>query len=457
MFTFPRMIVFFTTAVALFISLFPPAPFSPQEARAASLTIFAIGLWATGVLPLYLTALGFFLLAMLFSIAPSRVIFSGFASAAMWLVFGGLVIGVSVGYTGLGKRIASGIARRLNGPYVTVIGGMVLVGVVIGFLVPSSMGRIVLLIPIAVALSDHFGFSSGSNGRAGIILATAFGCHVPTSAILPSNLPNIVLVGAAESIYNIKPLYGEYLLLHFPVLGILKSLAIIALIIWLYPDQPNPRGHKEQDLGPMSATERQLSLVLLVALGFWMTDFLHHVSPGWIALAAALVLLLPRTGFLPARAFVEKINYGTLFFVAGIMGLGAMVAETGLGRLFALGLMAVLPLKAGAPVQNFASLAMTSNVVALGTTLPGVPAILTPLAGQMAEAAGLPVKTVLMSQVLGFSNPLFPYQSPPIMVAMELGGEPVTRAVKLCLGLGLLTIVFLLPIDFLWWRLLGWI
>jgi hypothetical protein len=40
---------------------------------------------------------------------------------------------------------------------------------------------------------------------------------------------------------------------------------------------------------------------------------------------------------------------------------------------------------------------------------------------------------------------------------MQLGGESMRAAVILCLWLGAATLFLLLPLDFLWWRLLGWI
>jgi hypothetical protein len=83
--------------------------------------------------------------------------------------------------------------------------------------------------------------------------------------------------------------------------------------------------------------------------------------------------------------------------------------------------------------------------------------VLTPLANDMANAAGLPVQTVLMTQVLGFSMVLFTYQAPPLVMAVQLGGLKPITVTKFCLILTLATILFLLPINFLWWRLLGWI
>jgi di/tricarboxylate transporter len=83
----------------------------------AALIAVTIALWATGKLPEYLTALLFFAFAMILSVAPASVIFSGFASAAFWLVVSGYVIGIAIAKTGLAERIARLLAARLASSY----------------------------------------------------------------------------------------------------------------------------------------------------------------------------------------------------------------------------------------------------------------------------------------------------------------------------------------------------
>ena len=439
---------------ALLVLVFPPL--SPAETRALALTIAALGLWATGAVPEHITAVAFFTVAMLFAVAPPAVVFGGFDSAALWLIFGGLVMGVAVRGTGLGERIATRVARLFGTSYWGVITGVTVVGVAMGFLMPSSMGRAILLMPIALSIAGRYGFRPGSNGHLGVVLAAAFGCHVPTFSVLPANVPNLVLVGAAETLWHTTPSYGQYLLLHFPVLGLLKAVVMILLIVKFWPDTPKPVAEPAHPA--MTAGEWQLSLLLAAALLLWATDFLHHVSPAWISMAAGSLLLLPGIGLVDRKAFAEQVNYGSLFYVAGIMGLGALVNASGLGAGLARTMLAVLPLAPGQGVTNFISLATISTLVGLLTTLPGVPAVLTPLAGEMARASGLPLEAVLMSQVLGFSNPLLPYESAPLVVAIQLGGGAAFGPARtLCLWLAAVTILVLLPLDFLWWRLLGWI
>lgn len=51
--------------------------------------------------------------AMLLAIAPADVVFSGFASSAFWIIFGGLILGMSIRHTGLGEHLAGRVLLRL--------------------------------------------------------------------------------------------------------------------------------------------------------------------------------------------------------------------------------------------------------------------------------------------------------------------------------------------------------
>ncbi len=204
----------------------------------------------------------------------------------------------------------------------------------------------------------------------------------------------------------------------------------------------------------MSAAERRLSVVLALALAGWMTDFLHGISPAWVSLSAAVVVMFPGFGLFGPRDFA-KIDFGPLIYVAGILGLGALIADSGWGARLGAAIAQVPSLGPDQPLGNFATLVATGIGVGLGSTLPGVPAVLTPLAGDLAEATGLTIESVLMLQVPAFSTPLLPYQAPPLIVAMQLAHMRSTEAIKLVLAIALVTLVILLPLDYLWWRALG--
>jgi di/tricarboxylate transporter len=261
-----------------------------------------------------------------------------------------------------------------------------------------------------------------------------------------------------ESLYRYSPLYGEYLLLHFPVLGFLKAMVIIVLLLWLYPDRPMVEDCTAIRLPEkITRKEKRLSVVLFGLMLLWATDFIHHISPAWIALSGAVFLLLPKIEIVSQKQFTEKVNYNSLLFIAGILGLGSIISHTGLGDLLAKHLISQLPLSEHTPFINFVSLSLSSLLTGVVTTLPGVPAVLTPLAEELANATGLPLNSVVMTQVVGFSTPLFPYQAPPILVGMQLAQVNLFEAFKVCLYLAIVSIIVLLPLNYLWWRHLGWL
>jgi di/tricarboxylate transporter len=438
--------------IALVVSF--PGP----ESITAGVVVLAIALWATGAIPGHLTAILFFTVAMLFSIAPANIVFSGFFSGAFWLVFSGLIIGLGINSTGLGKRIAEKVALHLSGSYSKLISGLVFIGVIFSFLMPSAMGRVVLLTPIALTIANHFEFKKNSNGFTAIVLAVILGSFIPAFSILPANVPNMILVGMTETLYQYSPLYGEYLLLHFPILGFIKAIIIIVIILWLFPDKIVLNKDKIPEKPErLSKNEMVLSIVLFILIILWLTDFLHNISPAWIALAGAVFLLFPKIRIVNEKQFAEKVNYNSLLYVAGILGLGGVINYSGLGSASAKYLISYLPLNADTPFINYISVSLLSMLTGIATTLPGVPAVLTPLSSDLSQATDLSLKSIFMTQVIGFSSPIFPYQAPPLLIGLQLAQVKLTDALKVCLIMAVISILLLLPLNYLWWQWLGWL
>lgn len=426
-----------------------------QSVQAALVVGFTLIVWAFGLLDEPTPTLMFFLLAVLFGIAPSSVVFSGFSSTAWWLVFGGSVLGVAIKTTGLGTRIAAVIFSGKTQSYNGYLLRVVVVSVVLAFLMPSTTGRILLLTPIVLALSEELGFEPGSKGHTGLILAVAAASYMPPTTVLPANLPNSVLLGAAESMYGLHLSYGSYLLAHFPVLGALKALVIVGVIIWLFPESRPCLPLVQHKGQPMRVEERRLFWVLAISVLMYMTDFMHGISPAWISLGAAIVCMLPAMNIISVKAFAEGVHVTPLIYVAGFLGLGAVVADSGIGFMLGRGLLNWTAISPGHPAAAAGFLTAIGASIGVITTLPSLPAVLTPLASEFSSASGLSLNTILMLQVPAFGLLLFPYQCPPIILAMTMGSVSLKDATKLFLAVGLVTVFLLFPLDYLWWRQLG--
>ncbi|EPR39849.1 sodium/sulfate symporter [Desulfovibrio sp. X2] len=422
---------------------------TPALVRGSSAIVLAVGFWALGTLPEFVTALLFFLVCMVFRLAPADVVFSGFQSSAVWLAFGGLILGAAIRRSGLAGRMVRLCLSRFSGGYAALMALLVAVGMGLAYFIPSSMARAVLVTPIAAGLAENLGFGPDSRGRMGVIAAAALGSTLPAFAILTSNVPNMVMAGASESIYGLPIHYGDYWLLNYPVLGLGSAALCILLLPFFFSEAP---GHerKAAEPRPWSREEGVLSVVLLATLVLWATDSLHGIAPAWVALGAAVLCFLPTMG--SPGDLLERVNFAPWLFIAGVTGMGAVAARIGLadeaGRLIA----GFVP-HGGFPA--YAALLAIGAAVSLCTCHPAAPAVLTPLAATLAQASGWPLQSVLMAQVPAWVVFPFLYQAPPLIVALSLGRVPLSKVMPMFLTYFVLAAVLLLPLHYLWGRLLG--
>jgi len=444
--------LFVAAAVAVYLTP-PPAGVSVETMHAAALVVFTVGLWAAGALPEHMVGLLFFMLAMALAVAPAQVVFSGFTSATLWLVLGGLIMAEAVNQSGLAQRLAGALFDRFAASYAQLVVAVVVAAVVLSFLVPATVGRVLLLLPIVMALARRVGFKHDSNGYNGLCLAAILITYQCGTTVLPANAPNLVLAGSAEALYGLQIRYAEYLWSQFPVLGALKSAAIVGFTLWLFPAQSRLVADAVTH-PPLTPEQRRMAAILLTALAFWATDFLHGIQSGWIALAAGIACLMPRVGVMPVSSFHE-VRLGPYFYVGATLGLGLVIQKTGLsdgvGRL----VHGVLPLEAGADFVNFVMLSVFATLAGLFTTNPAQPAVLAPLAESFAQATGWPLKTALMVFAVGFSTFLLPYQVPPAMVGMQVANLRVMPMLRIALPVAAFSLLVMLPLQYLWWRLIG--
>lgn len=430
------------------------APIAPSQANnALGIGVFILTCWIWRSFEEAKVALIFMALAMLFDVAPPSVVFSGFTSSASWMVLAGLILSLAMEFCGLLHRLARLLSYRIHGSYPRIIASICILGVLTAFLIPSGMTRVILLTPLIATLANRLGFPTGSKGYQGIILAAIFSTFLTGFSILPANVPNLVFASVSEALHGYTPIYGVYLLLHFPVLGLLRVMMIGLLIVALYSEPPHHDPESVHLRDPWRY--HPLDLLMLIGLGLWMTDFWHRMAPAWIGLGLAVICLISR--LTPEDTLRHRLDLRPFFNTAGIVGFGAVISHTGLGNQIATVALQVLPL-AGSPISSqFAMLVGLALMIGILTNQPGVPTILVPIATSLAEQSDLPLATVMMTQVIGFATIVFPYQGPPLLVGARLGGIPLQTVAYLCLGLAALTCLVIIPIDFWWWTVLGWV
>jgi di/tricarboxylate transporter len=441
-------------AGAILLVIPPFADLGVGPTRALGLVLIAVGFWGTDTLPPHVASLLFFLLAVVLGVSAPAVVFSGFHAGAVWLIFGGMVLGLAIQRTGLGARMAEAVLRRVGHSHNRIIFGIAIASFALAFVMPSAMSRVVLLVPIVTALAERLGYAPGSAGRDGMVLIAAFATVMAPMGLLPATVPNVVMAGLIESIYGVTLQYGRFLVLNLTVAGPLTFIASTLLVMAMFRDTPG-NGLEGGESKPFTAAEWRLGAILAITLALWGTDSLHGVAPAWVAMGAAVICLLPVTRLVPAKALSESVNYGPWFFTAGIIGVGAVVADTGLAKHLGAWFIDLSGLAPGQDAYNFFAILGMGSLLSLAANPAGTAAVLTPLAPDIARATGWPMETAMLAQVASFMVVILPYQLAPILTAVLLGGVRYGRAVRMCLAYSAIYLLLIAPLYFLWWRWLG--
>jgi di/tricarboxylate transporter len=431
----------------------------PEVAWTCGLIIFVMGFWGFGVLHEALTGLAFMLGAVMLAGLPPTTAFGGFTTSAFWLVFAGAVLSAAASRTGLSAWLADRLLRpRMAAEsYGARVAAVVVFAVGLALILPSTLARVAILVPLVMALAERLGYAAGSRGANGLVLAAAIGTFVVPITILPANLPNIVLAGSLEALYGMAPGFGAYMLLHFPVIGLVKGAALVVIITRLHAEPPTGTPAAEDGTRlTLNPVGRRLGVVLALTLGLWVTDTLHGLPIAWVGLAAALLCLMPAMRIIGLGDLPSASLLPTFVYIGAVLGLGAVLTESGAGAVLSRALVERLPLAGASDFATLSMLAGLATLTGLVATMPAAPAVTAPFFGEIAATAGWSVKAVGMSQVLGYATPLLPYQVPPLMVALAMAGMPMREATRILLILAATTTPVVLPAAHWWWQVLGW-
>ncbi len=422
--------------------------------KAAGVGCAALTLFATRAVPEIVTAFGIFLTALALGVIPREVIFSGFMSSGFWLLVSGIILGVAITATGLAARISAHLIDLTGPSYPRAIFVIAAAGVALGVLIPSTMPRIVVMIPIAAALATRLGLASDGKGAVGLVATACIATLLPTYTILTANLPTIVQVGTMDQIYGVHSTYSGYLLQHLPV-NILRFAVLVLLMIG-FSREPIAAEFAAPKAEPARPEQRRLLCVLGGAILLWMTDFAHGIPPAWEALTAATIVIWPRFGMLKPTAMKEQIDLAPPIFFASIFTVAATARAAGLDQSLAVFVIDKLPLGDGG-LSSIYSIYGFSLIISHLTTAPAAPAVLVPFAESMSQATGLSLEAISMTQMLGISSTAIPYQAPPLIVAMSISKVPTVVFLRICFWLAAAVTIVGVPLTYFWWQLIGFV
>ena len=393
---------------------------------------------------------------------------SGFQDRTVWLIFGAFVFSIGYGKTGLGRRIALGLVRRLGGRTLGLGYAIALADLALAPGTPSNTGRSAgTLFPVIRNIPGLYGSEPGPTARriGSYVMWTAFASTAVTSSMFVTALaPNAAALALVKQATQLDITWTQWLAGFWPI-GV-PLLALVPLLVYvIYP--PEIKTSREvpawaaRELGEMGAIGRPewvMGALAVLAVSLWVVGSNRDIvlpvlgsqfidATGVVLLANALMLV---TGVVAWDDILgHKGAWNVLVWFATLVALADGLNRVGFVAWVAGGLAPRLagipPLTAMAVLvvffffvhYMFASLtahaaAVLPVVLATGMAVPGLP---------------VKVLALLLVYSLGLMGVLSPYATGPAPV--YYGSGYVSRRDFWVLGLvfGTIYLVALLGIG----------
>ncbi len=194
---------------------------------------------------------------------------------------------------------------------------------------------------------------------------------------------------------------------------------------------------------------------MALAIGLWVTDFLHHIPAPMVGLGIGLASVVPGVGVLETDD-LRKINYLPIFFVAAAVSLSNVLAATRALDVLTTVLFAwVTPHITGVwsstMVLYWAAfsyhIVIGNEIAMLSTSLP--------ILMTFARTHGLDPLTLGMVWTFGAGPKIFIYESAVLVVGYSYGYFDNKDMLKIGGALSIVTAVILLLLVPLYWPLIG--
>ncbi len=439
---------------------FAPLNLEPRAQHALAIASAAIIAWTTHAFDLALTGLMACYLFWALGVVEFETAFVGFSNMTSWFLFGAILFGVMATKSGLARRLAYLVMRRLGHSYARLLLGLILSDFLLTFLVPSGIARVILMAAVALGLIEAFGVGIGSNIGRGMFIILTYTATIFDKMVI-AGAASITARGLIEKIGQVEVLWSRWFLAYLPC-NLITIFVAWRLVLWLYPperpDLPGGAGHLDEELrkmGPWTALEKKSAVLMLVAVALWMTDFLHGIPAPLIGLGVGLFATLPRVGVLDVGD-VRRINYLPIFFVAAALSMGEVLRATkALDILSRMMIAWIQPFMTNAFSSSFVlywtafvyHLFLGDEVAMLSTSLP--------VLLNFARAHGLDPLALGMIWTFAVGGKIFVYQSAVLVVGYSYGYFDGRDMFRIGLALTVVQSVILLLLVPLYWPLIG--
>ena len=381
--------------------------------------------------PLPAAAVGFigvFLVAVLGLAGPKpadniRWALSGFSNTTVWLIFGAFMFAMGYDKTGLGRRIALILVKKLGRKTLGLGYAITFSDLILAPFTPSNTARSGgTIFPIIRNLPGLYGSSPGETSRkiGAYIMWTAFAATCVTSSMFITSLaPNLLALDLVSKTVKISISWTEWFVGFLPV-GIILILILPYLVYKIYPPEiksseeiPSWASQELDKLGKFSRKELVMALLAVLALALWIFggNFIDATT-----VAGFVISLMLITGTVTwDDILANKQAWNVLVWFATLVALADGLNKVGFVTWFAKSMAALLT--GMSPIVVMVVLVVIFFIIhyMFASLTAHTTAILPVMLAVGAAIPGLPVKTfaLLLCYSLGIMGVITPYATGP--------------------------------------------
>ncbi|MCL2493649.1 MAG: SLC13 family permease [Clostridiales bacterium] len=299
--------------------------------------IIAVFCWIKKPFGIPFSITGFIFLAInAIAGVPITTAFSGYTSTGFWTLVPALFFGFALASTGLGKRIAYVLLKRLKNPTLPkLIVIFFIVGMILSLLTPSMVVRVVIIIPIALSCAQLCGFGKGTKERSILLISVWFAAVVPGNAWPNGSLNGPIYTGMFASSG-----LGEISFTPWVQAALLPIFltVILTLIFGFLVNRSKEKTTLDvtnfqsafSDIGPISRSEIATGIILIICFALFVTRELHHIPDAVVCVAGLIALFI--FGVIKTKDLGPGISWDFALFMGGALGYGAIFDYTGLSK-----------------------------------------------------------------------------------------------------------------------------
>ena len=226
---------------------------------------------------------------------------AGFANGTVWLIFAAFVFAMGYEKTGLGRRIALVLVKRLGARTLGLGYAIALSDFILAPFTPSNTARSAgTIFPVIRSIPELYGSAPGESARriGAYVMWVAFATTCVTSSMFVTALaPNLFALELVRKATGVEITWTEWLVGFLPVGGPLL-LVLPWLVYKLYPPEirasaevPRWAAAELEKLGRLSAKESIMAGLVALALGLWIVGG-TVIDPTMVALVGISLMLI---------------------------------------------------------------------------------------------------------------------------------------------------------------------